>query len=143
MRFTHIKETIDVPLHFLYTVLIIGLSLVYMSCDFMVGDSNLNESGIEGTVLRGPMCPVAREDDPCPDQPFSALFHVFDSQESEVTTFQSDAEGHFRVPLSPGEYTIIPDGSAPIIHPTSQKKEVTVNRNEYTKVQLVFDTGIR
>lgn len=129
----------------LVVILILVLSVIYSSCEAVLDDNDksLNESGIEGTVLRGPMCPVIREDDPCPDQPFSALFYVFNNEGAKVATFQTDEQGEFRVDLSPGEYTIIPDESAPIIFPTRQTKDVTVNSGSFTKVTLIFDTGIR
>jgi hypothetical protein len=42
-----------------------------------------------------------------------------------------------------GEYTIVPDESAPLMVPGSQRKEVTVEPHEFTQVIFVFDTGIR
>ncbi len=70
------------------------------------------------------------------------FFHVFDQAGTEVTTFQSDEQGQFRVALSPGEYTIIADEAAPL-HPKRQAQNVTVALNEFTTVTLLFDTGIR
>ncbi|MFQ5769300.1 MAG: hypothetical protein ACE5HX_02105 [bacterium] len=128
--------------YFFKFLLIIGFILVFMSCDD-IGESILTESGIEGKVVRGPMCPVVREGESCPDQPFSALFHVFDEQETQVAEFQSNEEGYFLIRLSPGQYTIIPDESAPIIQPISQRKNVVVDGNRFTQVTLIFDTGIR
>ena len=91
----------------------------------------------------GPICPVQTYPNSCPDEPFSALFHVFDqAAATEVTTFQSDEQGQFRVGLSPGEYTIIADEAAPL-HPKFQAEKVKVNENMFSVVTLVFDTGIR
>ncbi len=70
------------------------------------------------------------------------FFHVFDQAGTEVTTFQSDEQGQFRVALSPGEYTIIADEAAPL-HPKFQAEKVKVNENMFSVVTLVFDTGIR
>ncbi len=100
------------------------------------------KTGIEGTVLMGPMCPVVTYPSSCPDQPFSALFHVFDQAGTEVTTFQSDEQGHFRVEVSSGEYNIIVDESVAFLQ-RRQSKKVIVNENEFTPVTLLFDTGIR
>ena len=82
-------------------------------------------------------------DDPCPDQPFSATFHVLDSQGSQVTSFRTGEDGYFQVFLVPGEYTIVPDKSAPLMPRGNQQKDVTVRDQELVLVTLVFDTGIR
>jgi hypothetical protein len=84
-----------------------------------------------------------RIDDPCPDEPFSATFYVLDSQGNQVARFDTDEQGYFQIFLVPGEYTIIPDKSAPLMSPGSQRKDVTVRDQELVEVMLVFDTGIR
>jgi hypothetical protein len=40
-------------------------------------------------------------------------------------------------------YTIVPDESTPIMHPTSQGREVSVQDEQFSEVTLIFDTGIR
>ena len=78
-----------------------------------------------------------------PDEaPFRAYFHVLD-WEREVARFESDEKGRFEVPLGPGEYTIVPDKSAPILFPHQQKKAVTVPEEGFAEVTLRFDTGMR
>lgn len=124
-------------------LLVVGLTLVLLSCGSILDSDDSNGSGIEGTVLRGPMCPVVREDEPCPDQPFASSFHVFDAKDKKITTFQSDKQGHFRLVLAAGEYAIVPDESAPILFPKNQRKTVVVQPNQFTDVTLLFDTGIR
>lgn len=123
--------------------LVVGLSLALLSCGLILDNDDSNKSGIEGTVLRGPTCPVVRENDPCPDQPFAAPFYVFGEKGKDIATFQSDEQGHFRVALDPGEYAIVPDESAPILFPKNQRKTVVVHQNQFTEVTLLFDTGIR
>ena len=120
-------------------LLVISIGCKVNPFDF---DGTTSTSGIEGTVLMGPICPVQTYPNSCPDEPFSALFHVFDQAGTEVTTFQSDEQGQFRVALSPGEYTIIADEAAPL-HPKRQSENVTVTSGSFTLVTLVFDTGIR
>jgi len=60
-----------------------------------------------------------------------------------VTTFHSDASGHFESRLAPGTYVIVPATDAPIIAPSSQAKQVDVGSRGLTTVILEFDTGIR
>lgn len=94
-----------------------------------------------GQVLRGPVQPVCQAEVPC-DEPFSAGFTARDARGS-VTTFRSDRQGRFAVPLAPGTYTIIPAPDAPLLSPTQQVKLVTVGPESVTVVRLDFDTGIR
>jgi len=99
-------------------------------------------TGLTGVVLRGPVTPVCRVDVPC-DAPFSASFIVQRSGRT-VAQFQSDMSGQFTVFLPPGVYTVIPNSDTPIIAPSSQAKQVTVeNTGTLTTVRLTFDTGIR
>jgi hypothetical protein len=78
---------------------------------------------------------------PC-DEPFGATFTVRQDGRT-VTTFHSDANGHFESRLAPGRYVIVPAPDAPIISPSSQVKQVEVGASGLTTVVLNFDTGIR
>ena len=101
------------------------------------------DSGIQGRMIRGPMCPNINTDVPCPDEPFSASFQVLDSQGNEVARFDSDTQGHFHVALDPGLYKIVPGNDAPLMLPKTQEKQVDVQENQFLQVTLHFDTGIR
>ncbi|MFQ5382319.1 MAG: hypothetical protein ACE5EF_11980, partial [Dehalococcoidia bacterium] len=52
-------------------------------------------SGIFGLVTKGPMCPVAREDQPCPDEPHEAALVVLDEAGAEVARVDSTADGSY------------------------------------------------
>lgn len=99
-------------------------------------------TGLEGIVFHGPISPVVIEGQ-INDAPFSALFRVYNLKNKLITSFSSNAAGEFSVMLSPGNYKIIPEKSAPIISAESQVKEITVNPIGITKIDLYFDTGIR
>jgi hypothetical protein len=99
-------------------------------------------TGLEGQMMRGPITPVCRVDVPC-DGPFSSWFVVFRGA-SLVARFHSDSAGAFRVALAPGAYAVMPsDTGAITIIIRSQRKDVTVGPRGYTRVTLLFDTGIR
>lgn len=98
-------------------------------------------TGLEGVVRRGPIQPVCRPDEPC-DAPFSARFDVW-SGERLIAHFRSDSAGHFVVRLAPGEYTVVPDSSAPLLGAMWQTHAVVVGSAGLTHVELDFDTGIR
>jgi hypothetical protein len=102
--------------------------------------------GIEGTVMLGPNCPV--ETDPpqpdCEDTPYSTHLVVKTSDESRtVAEFESNAEGHFRVAVAPGDYVIRQAESANPYPYCSGAETVTVVEGQYTETTVSCDTGIR
>jgi len=101
-----------------------------------------SDTGLAGTVVRGPVQPVCVVDGGCSDAPFSASFTVQQGTRV-VASFRSDAQGHFEARLPPGSYVVVPGPDAPIISPKTQTKEVQVGSTGLTTVLLQFDTGIR
>jgi hypothetical protein len=100
-------------------------------------------SGITGVVLLGPMCPVMRVDDPCPDQPFAATLLIRDSQGRELCSVPSGDDGRFQVDLPPGLYEVVPLASAESGLPFAAAQWVTVAPGQYTAVTVTYDSGIR
>jgi hypothetical protein len=100
-----------------------------------------SNSGIEGQVLIGPMCPVVQVGTPCPDQPYQAIITVLNSKGDRVMQFQSDAQGRFRVALNPGTYTLHPE--SPNVLPFAAGQVVTVASGQFTQVVINYDSGIR
>jgi hypothetical protein len=102
-------------------------------------------TGIVGTAVAGPTCPVQRENDPnCAPRPVAnAIVVVRTPDGQEVARTQTDATGGFRVPVPPGTYTVegVQQGGGFPIAPAP--KSVTVVANSLSNVQLNFDTGIR
>jgi len=97
-------------------------------------------TGLEGTVTRGPVMPVCLVGVPC-DAPFSAGFEVRQSQRP-VARFVSDSAGRYLVLLAPGDYTVVPDSTTPLLI-GGQSRAVSVGRVGMTRLDLQFDTGIR
>src|SRR5260221_7103563 len=86
------------------------------------------DSGIEGSVFLGPICPVKRipPDPKCADKPYAATIIVKDStNQAEITQFTSDASGHFKVALAPGSYWLDPVGGT--MPPIGRSLQVTVS----------------
>ena len=102
---------------------------------------NAAETGIKGTVLWGPVKPGPAREGESDEAPLSASFLVLGSEHK--VAFKSDDKGYFEVLLPPGEYTIVPDKSTPILFPGRQKKTVTVPEDGFVIVTLRFDTGMR
>jgi Prealbumin-like fold domain len=100
------------------------------------------DSGIQGTVLLGPTCPVQSVDaSPCVT-PYVAKLVILDSDGNVVTEVSSNPDGTFKVSLPPGDYVIqpmAPDGGIP----NATAQSVTVAPHEYFDVEIDYDTGIR
>ena len=103
------------------------------------------DTGIEGTVMLGPNCPVMQQGVPCPDTPYpDAVITVLDSSGREVTQITAiDPAGHFRIALAPGAYTLRPESPPDAILPYAGEQAVTVTAGSYTAVEILYDTGIR
>ncbi len=122
------------------TLLLIAATLACVGQPSNPSAAENQATGLEGTVLRGPIQPVCRVGQPC-DAPFSAGFQVW-QQQRLVAQFRSDSAGHYRVLLSPGAYTVLADSGA-AIWPRGQSRMVTVGPTGFTYEDLTFDTGIR
>jgi len=98
-------------------------------------------SGIEGQVLVGPACPVVQQGQECPDQPYQATLTVYSPNGLQIAQFQTDAQGHFRVPLVPGVYILHPESPNGI--PFASDQSFTVETGGYTQITVNYDSGIR
>jgi hypothetical protein len=99
-------------------------------------------SGIEGTVLLGPLCPVERADSPCPDKPIAAEISVKAESGQGFADGRSDADGHYRIDLPPGVYTVTARGMGQSFQ-VGKAVSVTVLSGEFTHLDLMVDSGIR
>ncbi len=101
-------------------------------------------SGVRGTVLTSPTCPV--EQNPpqpqCAAQPYATTVAVFRANNS-VTPFattRSGIDGSFQISLPPGQYTL---GAGESMLPRCEHPSATVGATGYTVVNISCDTGIR
>lgn len=101
-------------------------------------------TGIEGQVLIGPICPVVQEGKECPDKPYQAILTILDSSGThKVARFQTDTEGHFRLPLTPGNYILHPETPDNMALPIAPEQNFTVTDGQFTQISVVYDSGIR
>ena len=121
-------------IHFIFLLFVLLLTACLQSSESL-------DSGIEGTVTIGPMCPVMQDDVPCPDQPYQATLTVLTTNGKKVTQFQTDETGRFRVDLAPGDY---------VLHPESPNRlsfaadiPFTVNEHKFMQLEISYDSGIR
>jgi hypothetical protein len=130
-----------------------GLAIVALLV-FAVGCSEIGinldtpapPSGIKGTVLLGPTCPIEASpgaNDPVPClTPYVATLVVLDNEGVKAATVTSGADGKFQVDLPPGVYVVTPE-SGTDSYPIAQPLSVTVSAGIYTEIEVNYDTGIR
>ncbi len=101
-------------------------------------------SGVRGTVLLGPVCPVERipPDPLCADRPYATAIAVYRNGSSSIfATGKSDAGGAFQFSLPPGSYTLVASGGTML--PRCSPIEVTIGPTGYRIADIPCDTGIR
>ena len=106
-----------------------------------LGTPQPSDSGIEGAVTIGPMCPVMQENVPCPDQPYQATLTVLSTSGKKIAQFQTDEKGHFRFNLASGAYILHPE--SPNVMPSAADIPFTVDEHEFTLLEISYDSGIR
>jgi hypothetical protein len=98
-------------------------------------------SGVEGQVFLGPTCPVVRVDNPCPDRPYQATLSVLSVDGERIARFQTGADGSFHFALAPGKYTLRPE--SPSVMPHAPEQPFSILANQYTRLTVTYDSGIR
>jgi len=100
------------------------------------------ESGIEGIITISPSQPGPSRSDGPDSKPLSNTAFVVKDPKAEVTSFTTDDQGQFRIPLAPGHYTVSMKGRKLSIGHFGPF-EVDVVSGKMTKVQWKCDSGIR
>lgn len=101
-------------------------------------------SGVRGTVLLGPTCPVMRDppDPACAEKPYATAIEVYRAgSKSPFVIGNSDTSGAFEFSLPPGAYTLSAKGGAML--PRCTETKVTVVPKSYATTSISCDTGIR
>ncbi len=127
-------------------ILLLGALLTANAANSGVGEPlDIPDSGIEGEVLIGPMCPTVRPDRPCPDKPFEASIEIQDQDnQGDHLTVRSRKDGRFRVKLSVGKYRLTPLSPNPGAPPHAPPPQsVMVESGNHTHVTIRYDSGIR
>ncbi len=101
-------------------------------------------SGVRGTVLLGPTCPVERmpPDPACAEKPYATAIVVYRTgSKSPFVIGNSNTAGAFEFSLPPGSYTLAAKGDTML--PRCSETSASVVPDEYTSVTISCDTGIR
>jgi hypothetical protein len=112
-----------------------GLALALAACGGQSAPTASGDSGIRGQVLRGPLCPVVTQADPCPDEPYATDVRVLAASGKLVATVQSGSDGRFVVRLEPGHYVLMTEQGSPL--------DVIVDPHSFAQAVVEYDTGIR
>jgi hypothetical protein len=115
---------------------LVAVGVLLASCGGGGGTASSDlDSGVRGQVLRGPMCPVATQDNPCPDEPYATDVRVLTAAGGQIATTHSGADGLFVVRLAPGHYILMTDQGGPV--------DVVVKAHAFAQATVEYDTGIR
>lgn len=100
-----------------------------------------DDSGIQGQVSIGPLCPVMQVGVPCPDRPYQAILTVWTPGGRRVARLSTDTQGRFRIALPPGNYILHPESPGGIPH--AADVQFTVFPDQFTPQAISYDSGIR
>jgi hypothetical protein len=121
----------------------IALAVLIMCAGFLQGQTQSgSETGIEGVITIDPTRPGPVRADAPSSQPLVNTAFMVQSQKGEITSFTTDDQGRFRIPLAPGHYKVSlkrKRGGVGRFGPF----EVGVIAGQMTKVQWRCDSGIR
>jgi hypothetical protein len=120
---------------------LVAASLLAGGCARSSSSSGSGGSGIQGTVLLGPTCPVETIEHPCPDKPIVADVVVSSTDGKKVAGVRSGDDGRFSVAVPPGDYviTVLDLDGMQFAKPLS----VTVRDGRFVEVTVSVDSGIR
>jgi len=122
--------------------LLTPFNLVVMACSF-VSTPTPTDSGVQGQAVQGPMCPVVRVGEECPDGPYQAVLTVRSPEGGKIVRVQADGQGRFRIPLAPGEYVLHPESPENNPFPYADEQSFVVYPGQFTTIIVRYDTGIR
>lgn len=101
------------------------------------------DSGVKGTVVAGPVCPVSRPGSRCRPKPVAARLRVLTASGRLVRQTRAAPSGHFRIALRPGRYVLVASPGGGTLLPRPQRERLVVRPNHFRLVRLQLDTGIR
>ena len=98
-------------------------------------------TGVFGSVLAGPTCPVERVGQPCPPEPVIATVFAQGLDGKTVAATDTSENGHYALTLEPGTYRVLVIKTSPF--PRCPIAAVTVPSGTAVHVDINCDTGIR
>jgi len=135
-------EAVRVNLPMQLRRLSIALAVLIMCAGFLPGQTQSgSQTGIEGVITIDPTRPGPVRAD-APSSPLANTAFMVESQKGEITSFTTDDQGRFRIPLAPGHYKVSLKGKTSAVGHYGPF-EVDVVAGQMTTVQWRCDSGIR
>ena len=94
-------------------------------------------TGVRGVVMRGPIAPVCRVEQPCTAPAKKVVLHFVRQYSSGWT--RTDLKGHYSIALAPGSYAL----QIPSARFGFRPRAVTVRAGRVAVLNVTIDTGIR
>ena len=108
---------------------LIGIAILLLATWSFHSPTPRAESGIEGQVLMGT------------SQPYQTTLTIRNPNGGMVMQFQTDAGGHFRIPLAPGEYILHPE--SPGGRASAVDQLFVVGPDHYAQLIVTYNSGLR
>jgi Prealbumin-like fold domain len=119
------------------------LLVVVIPCCFSWGQTQSGpRSGIEGAITIGPIRPGPVSDSVSSSKPLMNATFIIENEKGPVASFTTDEQGHFRILLDPGHYTVLMKDKKGGIERYGPF-DVDVAAGKMTKVEWQCDTGMR
>ena len=118
-------------------VLLASLALVLAAG----AQATVRRGSLQGLVTRGPIVPVCAIEQPC-DEPAKDVTLLFSRNDRVVGRVVTDEQGHYRLRLRAGVYTVRRPASGSIDRKLEPNR-VRVYAGRLTRVDFSIDTGIR
>jgi hypothetical protein len=94
-------------------------------------------TGVRGVVMRGPIAPVCKAEQPCVAPAKKVVLHFVRQYSSGWT--RTDLTGHYLLALAPGSYSL----QIPSARFGYRPRVVTVRASRVAVLNITIDTGIR
>ena len=79
---------------------------------------------------------------PCPDRPYAGTLNFLTEYGGRPAgRVTAGADGYYRISLPPGTYIVHPE--SPGVLPSGSELVVAVRPHEFTRQDMLYDTGIR
>ncbi len=125
------------------TLLLLTVSILTAMITACSGTSSTTpDSGVEGKVIIGPVCPVIQPGEDCLDRPYQATLTVNDPNGRKIVQVEADEDGRFKIPLEPGNYILVPESKGLMV-PFAAQQPFAVVEGNYTQLTIAYDSGIR
>jgi len=125
------------------TLAFLGASALVVILAGCGGTKPSDDTGVEGVVAIGPICPVVQVGQPCPDQPYAAKLTVANPAGKIIARGSADADDRYRILLVPGDYLLEAKAADGGPFPAAASHPFSVRQGEWTTLNVVLDSGIR